>query len=193
MSLPKKLSVWKDASYQDIKASEFSVREKKTYTEVKCSYYYRQTGARWYITYQISVDGIIKVNNKFEIKKQKDAPMIPRIGLRMQLSDSLTQLSYYGRGPAENYWDRKTSQFLGEYKLPIARMYEPYVRPQENNHRTDVSWFAITNQAYEGLLFMANDKLEFNASNYLLESLDSGESTHNNAPRTETTHHLHAT
>ncbi|KAA6310963.1 Beta-galactosidase, partial [termite gut metagenome] len=148
-SLPQKLSVWKDASYQDIKAAEFSVREKKTYTEVKCSYYYQQTDTRWYITYQISSGGIIKVNNKFEMKKQKDTPMIPRIGLRMQLSDSLTQLSYYGRGPGENYWDRKTSQFLGEYKLPIERLYEPYVRPQENNHRTDVSWFAITNQALD--------------------------------------------
>ncbi|KAA6351711.1 Beta-galactosidase [termite gut metagenome] len=193
-SLPQKLSVWKDASYQDIKVSGFSVREKKTYTEVKCSYYYKQTGARWNITYQISAGGIIKVNNKFELKKQKkDAPMIPRIGLRMQLSDSLTQLSYYGRGPSENYWDRKTSQFLGEYKIPIEKMYEPYIRPQENNHRTDVSWFAITDQAYRGLLFMADDKLEFNASNYLLESFDSGESVHNNAPRTAATNHLHAT
>ena len=70
--------------------------------------------------------------------------MIPRVGLRMQLPDLFTRLEYYGRGPWENYIDRRTSCFIGRYEANIADLYEPYVRPQENNHRTDVSWFALT-------------------------------------------------
>ncbi len=54
------------------------------------------------------------------------APMTPRVGLRMQLPESFTDLTYYGRGPKENYRDRRTSQFIGEYAIPVKKdMYEP--------------------------------------------------------------------
>jgi beta-galactosidase len=119
--------------------------------------------------------------------------MAPRMGLRMQLAKEFTNLSYYGRGPDENYCDRYTSQFLGEYSFLIKDLYEPYIRPQENNHRTNVYWFAVTDKEEKGLLFVADKWLEFNASNYPLETLDSGESLYNNAPRTQTTNHRHST
>lgn len=119
--------------------------------------------------------------------------MIPRVGLRMQLSDALTTLTYYGRGPKENYSDRRTSQFVGEYSTPVKDLYEPYVRPQENNHRTDIYWCALTYKSQEGLLFVADKTFELNASNYPLESLDSGDTIDNGAPRTDKTNHRHLT
>ncbi len=61
-------------------------------------------------------------------------------------------------------------------------MYEPYVRPQENNHRTDIYWCTLTSKAKEGLLFVADRTFEMNVSNYPLESLDSGDSIENGAP-----------
>ena len=67
--------------------------------------------------------------------------MIPRVGLRMQLPARITSLTYYGRGPEEDYRDRRTSQFIGEYTSGIKRHVRAlYVRPQENNHRTDIYW-----------------------------------------------------
>ena len=54
-------------------------------------------------------------------------------------------------------------------------MFEPYIRPQENSHRTDVVWFSLSDKKGKGLLVVADDKLEMNISNYTLESLDSGE------------------
>ena len=120
-------------------------------------------------------------------------PMIPRVGLRMQLPARITSLTYYGRGPEENYRDRRTSQFIGEYTSGIQDMYEPYVRPQENNHRTDIYWCTLTSKAKEGLLFVADRTFEMNVSNYPLESLDSGESIENGSPRTEKTNHRHLT
>ena len=80
--------------------------------------------------------------------------MIPRAGLRMQLSGALTTLTYYGRGPEENYRDRRTSQFIDEYTTDIKDMYEPYVGPQENNHRTDIYWCTLTHKYKDGLLFI---------------------------------------
>ena len=61
-------------------------------------------------------------------------------------------------------------------------MYEPYVRPQENNHRTDIYWCTLTSKAKEGLLFVADRTFEMNVSNYPLESLDSGDSIENGSP-----------
>ncbi|KAA6310035.1 hypothetical protein EZS27_038590, partial [termite gut metagenome] len=190
--LPKKLNIWKKASYQDISASGFLVKNRKSYTEIQCVYKYKQIGLQWLVTYRISANGIIKVDNKLTVKKTH-AQIVPRIGLRMQLTKEFTNLSYYGRGPSENYCDRYTSQFLGEYDFLIKDLYEPYIRPQENNHRTNVYWFAMTGNEKKGLLFVADKLLEFNASNYPLETLDSGESIYNNAPRTQTTNHRHST
>ncbi|KAA6318558.1 Beta-galactosidase, partial [termite gut metagenome] len=192
-NLPERLNVWKEASYQDLNASGFSVRNTETYTEVKYKYQYKQTGLQWFITYKVSANGIIKVDNTLTVQNDDTLPMVPRIGLRMQLTEKLTNLLYYGRGPGESYCDRYTSQFLGKYNLLIKDLYEPYVRPQENNHRTDVYWFSITDRENKGLLFVADNKLEFNASNYPLEGFDSGKSIYNNAPRTEKTDHRHLT
>ncbi|WP_294588471.1 glycoside hydrolase family 2 TIM barrel-domain containing protein [uncultured Bacteroides sp.] len=190
--LPTKLKVWKEASYQDLKAESFNVSKGNDSTTVKVTYRFPQTDAQWNITYKIYANGIIKVNNQF-IAEDNQAPMIPRVGLRMQLPATFTTLTYYGRGPKENYRDRRTSQFIGEYTTLIRDMYEPYIRPQENNHRTDIYWCALMQNSKQGLLFIADRTFELNASNYPLGTLDSGESIHNAAPRTNETVHRHLT
>lgn len=166
--LTRRAKAWKEASYQPVKAESFQV----TNNQVKVVYTYPETDARWEITYQVYENGAIKVDNNFEAASS-NVPYIPRAGLRMQLSNDFKNLTYYGRGPEENYCDRKTSQFIGEYSREIKDMFEPYVRPQENNHRTDVRWYSLTGK--DGLLVVADDTFEFNISNYPLETVDSGE------------------
>ena len=155
--LPHKLGVWKEVSYGEVTAAVFNSRN----GEVTCSYKFPKADASWDITYKIYADGVIKVNNRFVAANEK-TPMIPRIGLRMQMPETFTTLTYYGRGPEENYRDRRTSQFFGEYSLPIKDMYEPYIRPQENNHRTDIYWCAFTNKSGAGLLLVADRTFELN-------------------------------
>ena len=190
--LPVRLKAWKEASYQEPKAESFNVVRDKDTTAVKVTYRFPQTDARWDITYKVYGNGVIKVDNHF-VAENAQTPMIPRVGLRMRLPARITSLTYYGRGPEENYRDRRTSQFIGEYTSGIQDMYEPYVRPQENNHRTDIYWCTLTSKAKEGLLFVADRTFEMNVSNYPLESLDSGESIENGSPRTEKTNHRHLT
>jgi len=83
---------------------------------------------------------------------------------------------YLGRGPWENYTDRNSSTFVGHYKATIAEMYVPYIRPQENGHRTDVRWLALTTDNGTGLLIVADSLVEFNALNNTVEDFDAGES-----------------
>ena len=74
------------------------------------------------------------MDNRF-VAEGTETPMIPRVGLRMQLSEILNDLTYYGRGPEENYIDRNHGTLVGVYKTTADKMYFNYVRPQENGHR----------------------------------------------------------
>ena len=75
-------------------------------------------------------------------------PVLPKFGMRMRLPASMTQIEYYGRGPWENYPDRKRSAFLGRYKMPLSEFETEYIHPQDNGCRTDVRWFNISDNKY---------------------------------------------
>jgi beta-galactosidase len=188
-----KLKPWREASYAPLKPTAFTASKSDGAAIVKVVYNYPQTNATWEITYKVYSDGVITVSNQFT-PEGTDTPFVPRIGLRMQLTSQLTELAYYGRGPEESYCDRNTAQFFGEYTRPIKEMYEPYIRPQENEHRTDITWCALTrNKQKGGLLFIADKTFEMNVSNYPLETFDSGDTIDNGEPRTDKTVHRHNT
>ena len=85
-------------------------------------------------------------------------------------------MEYLGRGPEENYWDRKSGSMIGLYETTAEQMYVPYVRPQENGHRTDVRRLALTDDRGKGLLIIPESTLEFNALRNSVEDFDSAES-----------------
>ena len=178
--LPKRLSGWQTASYQDLKAENFKI-ENGTTTVISYTYTYPEAKSSSTVSYTIYNDGTIRVENTFDAS-ESEIEIIPRIGMRMQLPASVVNAEYYGRGPEENYSDRKTSTFIDRYQSPIADMVTKYVTPQENGHHTDASWLALTQHSGRGLLFVADDTFEFNASNYLLETISNGETLNNDAP-----------
>ena len=77
-----------------------------------------------------------------------DKPVIPKFGMRMRLPANFTSIEYYGRGPWENYPDRKRSAFLGQYKMPLSEFETEYIHPQDNGCRTDVRWFKIGDEKH---------------------------------------------
>ena len=106
--------------------------------------------------YEIMGDGVIKISNTLHETDYKGD--IPRIGMRMQLQGEFNQLDYYGRGPWENYQDRKASAFVDVYTSTVTEQYVPYVRPQENGYKTDVRWMALSNSNNNGLLVVQDSK-----------------------------------
>ena len=70
-------------------------------------------------------------------------PVMPKFGMRMRLPANMTNIAYYGRGPWENYPDRKRSAFLDRYEMPLSEFETEYIHPQDNGCRTDVRWFTI--------------------------------------------------
>ena len=100
--------------------------------------------------------------------------VIPRIGMKMQMFKEFENLEYFGRGPMENYWDRKYSSNVGLYKSLVKDQYTPYIRPQENGHKTDTRWLALYNKNESGLLIVADSLFEFTALNNPIEDFDAG-------------------
>ena len=123
-------------------------------------------------TYTVYGRGDVKVDNTFRMTK-KDLPEIPLMGMNLVMPRQFDQMSWFGRGPHESYWDRKTSAFVGKYSGSVADQYWAYLRPQENGNKTDVRWMTITNPSGTGLLFIGKPLLEVSAHHNIMEDFES--------------------
>ena len=81
------------------------------------------------------------------------------------------RVKWYGRGPHENYIDRRESAFLGVYEGTVEGQHVPYIKPQENGGKTGVRWIAVMNSAGKGLLAAAAPEMEASAHNYTAHDL----------------------
>ncbi|MEO6683871.1 MAG: glycoside hydrolase family 2 TIM barrel-domain containing protein [Ginsengibacter sp.] len=117
-------------------------------------------------------DGSVKVDNFINAIKGNHK-IIMRVGTDLILNKQYNQIAYYGRGPWENYWDRKTASFVGLFKQNVDEQYFPYARPQESGNKSDVRWVTMTNKKGNGLrIEMADSLLNFSALPYHLDDLD---------------------
>ena len=98
-------------------------------------------------------------------------PELPRLGLSWVLDTALERVAYYGRGPGENYADRKTASFFGVWTDTVSDMYQFYVRPQDNGYRCDVRWFELKDKDGKGVRFAADRPLFVQAQRYTWEDL----------------------
>ncbi len=124
-------------------------------------------------TYTFMADGALKVEVVWE-RKGEYVPELPRLGMRMILPEDYTNLKYYGRGPWENYSDRKESAFVGLYEQSTAEQLFPYVRPQESGNKCDVRWLELTDNEGVGLRIEGLQPLSVSAMPYRTEDLDPG-------------------
>lgn len=101
--------------------------------------------------------------------------------MRMQLPGEFINAEYYGRGPWSNYEDRKTSTFVDRYKSSIIDMMDRYVMTQENAQSYSCSLAGSYTWIWQGMAFFADDKFQFNVSNYLLETIANAKDLNNEA------------
>ena len=124
--------------------------------------------------YSISTDGIITINIKGV--PNQCIPSFPRIGVRMNINNSFTELSWLGRGPHENYPDRKSSAFHGIWESTVKDQYIPYIVPSENGLKSDVSWICLKNKKNgRGLNIVkevTTNSFYFSALPYTVEQLE---------------------
>ena len=122
------------------------------------------------VKYAIDGNGEITLENSIIPDGQMPA-WIPRIGIEWILDSSLDQVMWYGRGPQENYPDRKSGYRTGVYRMSVYEMYEPYLIPQDYGLRTDNRWVRITDKDGTGLEFRGDKLFNFNAHPYSPDNL----------------------
>ena len=168
--MPQRCAVWKEASeYRELKS--FAVhRLSEGAVQVDVLYTLPSAQSLSRLRYTVLGTGDVILRHSIEIGAE-GLPEMPRFGLRMQLARGLERLKFYGRGPHENYWDRKTSAFVGLYESTVSDQFEPYISPQENGYKTDVRWMALADKKGRGMLFQGLPQFCFSALHYTLEDL----------------------
>ncbi len=126
------------------------------------------------VSYSINALGEITVNNKLENIKT-DLPHLPKFGNNLILKDEYQTVNWFGRGPHENYQDRKTSALVGDYKAKVSDLYFSYIRPQENGYKTEVRWVTFTNTNGKGIRIERPELLSFGAHHQYNDDFDDGE------------------
>jgi beta-galactosidase len=106
--------------------------------------------------------------------------MLPRLGMQMAMPAQFNKLTWFGRGPQENYWDRKTGAALGLYTGNVNELIHRYVRPQENGNRSDVRWMALTDPNSVGLVAVGMPTIDISAWPFTMQDLE--EAKHINEP-----------
>jgi beta-galactosidase len=174
-SLQQKLVVWKDlVPGGTLQRMEAAPATGGNAVQVTLQYSLLKGDAQLVQTFTIDGNGALLVDNDFKALKGKH-PMMFKIGNHLQLDKAFTGISWYGRGPVENYWDRKAGYFVGQYEGAIANQYYPYVRPQESGNKTDVRWAMITRPDGSGIRIQYDQiLLNVSALPYSPEQLFSG-------------------
>ncbi|MFW6129301.1 MAG: glycoside hydrolase family 2 TIM barrel-domain containing protein [Candidatus Aminicenantaceae bacterium] len=134
--------------------------------------------------YTVIGNGFIQMDNR--ITPFGDLPVLPKIGVRMAVSKEFENLRWYGKGPHENYPDRKSGAAVDVYSSTVSKQYVPYVRPQENGNKEDVRWAALTDEFGNGFLVVAANPISMTALHYTSEDLVQANHTYELIPRSET-------
>jgi beta-galactosidase len=196
---PLREQIWKQSS-RNFNVTDASVKLEGENALLSVSYLL-PAGNLYIIDYRVYPEGIVNVKVHFtstemsadatEISEatrtatfspgmeaaRKDASklIVPRIGIRFRLPATMNTVNYFGRGPEDNYCDRKAGTLVGLYRTTAEEMYFPYIRPQENGHHTDIRWLSLTSGYGAGLLVVAGSRIEFNALRNAVEDFDDEE------------------
>ncbi len=121
-------------------------------------------------TFTVYGSGHVEVSSTLK-PGSKELPMIPEVGNMLSLPKEFNQIHWYGRGPEENYIDRKTGYDIGVYESTVQDFFVDYIKPQETGNRTDTRWVSLTNSDGIGVMIQAQEAIEFNALEYTPEQL----------------------
>jgi beta-galactosidase len=174
--LDKRCKVWRKAGEQRVVTASKVIQISNSQVQVTLLFdligLNGEKIANYVTEYTIFGDGNIEVANKFSAIGE-NLPEIPRMGMNLELAREYETMSWFGRGPQENYLDRNTGALVGRYSGKVKDQYWAYIRPQENGNKTDVRWASFTNNNGSGLLFIAAPLLSVSAHHNLIADFES--------------------
>ena len=169
--LQNKYAVWRNP---EINLLSLKQESKDEQVVVSAEYEMKSVHAKLFLTYTINNVGAVKVTQRMAAAADVKVSDMFRFGMQLVMPSSFENISYYGRGPVENYIDRNHSTDLGIYNQTVTEQFYAYIRPQENGTKTDIRWWNMLNAEGKGLQFVAEAPFSASALHYTIESLDDG-------------------
>lgn len=145
---------------------------------VTATYNLPSVEAKLTLTYNIAIDGSITVGEKLSTTPGAKVSNMFRFGMLMQLPYNMDKSHFYGRGPIENYEDRKASQPIAIYTQTADEQFYPYIRPQENGNKCDIRWWTQSDSANHGFTVTSDKAFSAGALHYNQADLDEGTEKH---------------
>jgi beta-galactosidase len=175
--MPKRLGIWKDAAKDRIVDDVTWWQSSDRDVEVDVASTLPAGGSKLFLHYHVYGSGDVVVDFRL-VPGAVGVPDLPRVGTTLALRSDLDGMTWFGRGPQETYWDRKSGARVGLYRGRAIDQYHPYVRPQENGNKTDVRWVALASTDGLGLLAVGLPLLDVSAYPFLNEDFDEGAEKH---------------
>jgi len=141
--MDKWAKVWQDATYESVATLEKKPVVNKEGIAFSQQYLLKDDLAKIIVNYTLQKDGALIVDYELKMLKN-DLPNIPRIGMYMSLPKDQTHFEWYGKGPLETYWDRKSGNKIGQYEGNPSELFHRYSRPQETGNLSDIRWVRVT-------------------------------------------------
>ncbi len=173
-NMPKRSNIWKNAG-SDFTIENIIISKKgKSQVIIEVNLALSAGESKYRTIYTILGNGDVLVNSSL-FPGSTALPELPRFGMNMELPVLFRTISWYGRGPHESYWDRKSSAMVSLYWGMVAKQYEPYIRPQENGNKTDVRVAFLKDVYGNGVIITGQEPLSITALNFRTKDMDSGE------------------
>jgi len=183
--LGRPLGRWLEAGLQDLRLETVSTRVSRS-RDGSASVVIRhraESSLEHRHAYRVLPWGEIEAENSVRVPaKLAD---LPRVGVTLTLEPGLDRLTWFGRGPHENYPDRKASAAVARYDATVAEMYVPYIVPQEHGGRCDLRWLRLADAGGAGICIAAVGPLQFSASHFTGDDLFRAHHTNELEPRPE--------
>ncbi len=172
--MPVRQGIWKavteEARVRKVEHWQNSDRD----VEILVTHELPGVGGQHVTHYQVFGNGEVVVAGALHLD-DPGLPDLPKYGMTLTLPENLHEVEWFGRGPQENYRDRKTGAPVGLYSSSVGDLLTPYIRPQENGNRVDTRWVALSDSVGVGLLAVADSVMEFSALFFDDEDFDEGE------------------
>jgi len=178
-NMPQRCKVWKYEGAQS-KLQKIEWKDRNTHKAIlSTAYNLPSSGSILRVEYTFYSNGIIAIENHL-LPGNQDLPELPKIGMTFEMPGNYLNMSWFGRGPQESYWDRKTGAAIGYYSGTVWDQYHPYVRPQEFGNKTDVRWMALQNDEELGLLIVGDEPMNMSAWQIQISDIENKEKNETN-------------
>ncbi len=181
--LQQKLKVWRNPVMNLTSIAVDKKASSKSQMTIVAHYDMPELHARLTLTYEIHAGGVMCITQGIAFDDSyTELPEMLRFGMVMEMPYTMDNSHFYGRGPIENYADRRYSQRLGIYRQTADEQFYPYIRPQETGTKGDIRWWNQIDTEGRGIKVTADKPFYASALHYDIATLDEGDEKHQRHP-----------